>query len=100
MLRARGGYALLIGRLGRRFIKRLTLLDVSHYDRVDSFNCKLDLSSTAHCGQRFGFWVTAVNLNHNRGVERIRSFANSVIDIKCDGLSLTKKVGFDGNIIS
>ena len=73
---------------------------VFDHDRVDSFNCKLDLSRTAHCGQRFGFWVTAVNLNYNRGVERIRSFANSVIDIKCDGLSLTKKVGFDGIIIS
>ena len=68
------------------------------YDRADSFECKLDLSSSAHCGQRFGFWVTAVNLNHNRGVERIRSFANSVIDIKCDGLSLATKVGLKGNI--
>ena len=64
---------------------------------MDSFKCKLDLGSENHCGQRFGFWVTAVNLNHNRAVERIRSYANSVIDIKCGGESLTKKVGCYGN---
>ena len=75
---------------------RIILLGFYIY-RSDSFKCKLDLSSENHCGQRFGFWVTAVNLNHNRGVERIRSYANSVIDIKCDGESQTKKVRFYGN---
>ena len=33
--------------------------------------------------QRFAFWVTAVNLNSNRGVERVQTFANTIIDINC-----------------
>ena len=74
------------------FAYQVLLLLIIGPFRKDEFNCKLDLSSKSHCGQRFGFWVTAVNLNHNRGVERIRSYANSVVDIKCEGESLTKKV--------
>ena len=31
------------------------------------FHCKLDLSNSKYCGNKFGFWVTAVNINHNRG---------------------------------
>ena len=32
---------------------------------------------------RFGFWVTAVNLNNKRGVERVQTYANTIIDVDC-----------------
>ena len=32
---------------------------------------------------RFGFWVTAVNLNSKRGVERVQTYANTIIDVDC-----------------
>ena len=42
--------------------------------------------------KRFGFWVTAINLNFIRGIQRVRSYANSFIDVKYIGTSKTKKV--------
>ena len=44
--------------------------------------------------QRFDFWVTAINLNFIRGIKRVRSYSNSIIDVKCNGTSKTKKVVF------
>ena len=32
--------------------------------------------------QSFGFWVAAVNFGSNRGPERVRSFANTIIEVK------------------
>ena len=45
--------------------------------------------------QRFAFWVTAVNLDSHRGVERVQTFANTIIDINCaenDTTADTEKV--------
>ena len=45
--------------------------------------------------RRFAFWVTAVNLNSHRGVERVQTFANTIIDITCaenDTTADTEKV--------
>ena len=45
--------------------------------------------------KRFAFWVTAVNLNSHRGVERVQTFANTIIDINCaenDTTADTEKV--------
>ena len=52
---------------------------------LKEFHCKLDLSDLKYCDNKFGFWVTAVNINHNRGVERVQSFANTVVEVKCGG---------------
>ena len=67
------------------------------------FHCQLDLSNRKYCGNKFGFWVTAVNINHNRGlsllsyrvrlesvcvapgVERVQSFANTILEVRCGG---------------
>jgi len=49
------------------------------------YSCKLDLSDNKHCGKSFGFWVAAVNFVSNRGPERVRSFANTIIEVKCGG---------------
>lgn len=35
---------------------------------LQEFHCKLDLSNKKYCDTKFGFWVTAVNINHNRGL--------------------------------
>ena len=52
---------------------------------LQDFHCRLDLSDRKFCGNKFGFWVTAVNINHNRGVERVQSFANTVVQVRCGG---------------
>ena len=54
----------------------------------DKFDCvnKLDLISKTQCGQWVGFW----SINYNWGVER-STYINSIIDIKFDGLHLTKR---------
>ena len=54
---------------------------------LKEFQCKLDLSNMKFCDNKFGFWVTAVNINHNRGVERVQSFANTILEVKCGGQS-------------
>lgn len=51
---------------------------------VDDYDCRLDVSNEKYCGHRFGFWITAVNVNNNRGVERVQTFANTIIDVNCD----------------
>ena len=53
------------------------------------YECRLDVSSERYCDRRFGFWLTAVNLNHYRGVERVQSFANTIIDIHCNNKTNT-----------
>jgi len=60
------------------------LCSVAVNNLVDNYSCKLNVSNSKYCDQRFGFWVTAVNVNHFRGVERIQSFANTIIDIPCN----------------
>ena len=70
---------------------------------LKEFQCKLDLSNLKFCDNKFGFWVTAVNINHNRGlsllsyrvrlesdcvapgVERVQSFANTILEVRCGG---------------
>ena len=70
---------------------------------LKEFHCKLDLSNMKYCDTKFGFWVTAVNINHNRGlsllsyrvrlksvcvapgVERVQSFANTILEVRCGG---------------
>ena len=70
---------------------------------LKEFRCKLDLSNMKYCDTKFGFWVTAVNINHNRGlsllsyrvrlesvcvapgVERVQSFANTILEVRCGG---------------
>ena len=32
-----------------------------------SYQCQLDLSKDKYCDNKFGFWVIAVNTDHNRG---------------------------------
>ena len=60
---------------------------------LKEFQCKLDLSNLKFCDNKFGFWVTAVNINHNRGVERIQSFANTILEVSCGGQAAeTEKV--------
>eukprot|EP00092_Neocalanus_flemingeri_P021534 GFUD01023356.1.p1 GENE.GFUD01023356.1~~GFUD01023356.1.p1 ORF type:complete len:365 (+),score=99.04 GFUD01023356.1:98-1192(+) len=58
----------------------------------DNYSCRLDLSNPKHCGQVFSFWVSAVNLNHNRGVQTVNTFANTIIHIKCGEQSQTSQV--------
>jgi len=50
---------------------------------LDDYACKLNLNNTKHCGQKFSFWVSAVNLNHTRGAQIVNSFANTVLTVKC-----------------
>ena len=67
---------------------------------MDDYICKLDLSNPKHCDQvtilklltkppnsppfqKFSFWVSAVNLNHTRGVQIVNTFANTLVHIKC-----------------
>ena len=53
------------------------------------------IGTVAAPSQRFAFWVTAINLNSNRGVERVQTFANTIIDINCaenDTTADTEKV--------
>ena len=52
---------------------------------LKEFQCKLDLSNLKFCDNKFGFWVTAVNTDHNRGEERVQSFANTILEVVCDG---------------
>ena len=52
---------------------------------LQDFHCRLDLSHRKFCGSKFGFWVTAVNTDHNRGEERVQSFANTILEVVCDG---------------
>ena len=68
---------------------------------VDSYDCRLDVSNEKYCGQRFGFWITAVNVNNNRGVERVQTFANTIIDVNCDNETdtIAEKVNHDINNI-
>ena len=54
---------------------------------LKEFHCKLDLSNSKYCGNKFGFWVTAVNINHNRGVERLQTFANTLLEVRCGSSS-------------
>ena len=66
---------------------------------VDSYDCRLDVSNEKYCGHRFGFWITAVNVNNNRGVERVQTFANTIIVVNCDNETDTvaEKVNNDTN---
>ena len=49
----------------------------------DVFQCKLDVSDEKYCGEKYGFSVTAVNLNSARGVERLQTYANTILDVNC-----------------